>query len=175
MVAWLKAKCDAKAERQAQARLKETKYLKNVSQKEKVLWAAGAFLALLATFFFGLSQPPAPKYYALLTLVSLVLAGATGALIRSLVWGSEENTPSTSLFLGGVAGFVAGLAYLIPQYVGKYGVLDPKASTIEGPDKIQFVSAVLVAISAGIGFDTVFTRLKEKAQDQPVGVDTKKT
>jgi hypothetical protein len=79
---------------------------------------------------------------------------------RSVIWGFEETTPLTSLLLGSIAGFVAGLAYLVPQYVGKYGVLDPAATKVEATDKIQFVSAALVAISADVGFDTVFTRLK---------------
>ena len=73
-----------------------------------------------------------------------------------------------------LAGFVAGLAYLVPQYVGKYGVLDPGATKIEATDKIQFVSAVLVGISAGVGFDTIFTRLKKQAEDQPIAPPTKK-
>jgi hypothetical protein len=152
----------------------ESRYLKAISQREKVLWAAGAFLALLVTFFFGLGQPPEPNLYAFLTLSALIAAGAMGALIRSVIWGAEETAPLTSLLLGGVAGFVAGLAYLVPQYVGKYGVLDPTATKVEATDKIQFVSAVLVAISAGVGFDTVFTRLKKQAEDQPVGAPAKK-
>ncbi len=62
-----------------------------------------------------------------------------------------------------------GLAYLIPQWVGAPGVLAPKAETVMATDKIQFASAVLVAISAGIGFDTVFRRLQKEAQNAPVG------
>ena len=60
------------------------------------------------------------------------------------------------------------MAYLIPQWVGAPGVLANKATVVEATDKIQFVSAVLVAISAGVGFDTVFTRLKKQAEDQPI-------
>jgi hypothetical protein len=105
MVTWLKIKCDAQAEQRAQTRLRESSYHKGISQTQKVLWAAGAFLALLLTFFFGLGQPSEPKFYA-------------------------------SLLLGGVAGFVAGLAYLVPQYVGKYGVLDPAATKVEATDRI---------------------------------------
>jgi hypothetical protein len=99
----------------------------------------------------------------------LIAAGATGALIRSVFWGAEEAPPITSLLLGGVAGFVVGLAYLVPQWVGAPGVLVPSATIVQATDKIQFVSAVLVAISAGVGFDTVFTRLKTQAKDLNVG------
>ena len=173
MVAWLNNQCAAQAERRAQARAKEIRYVKGVSQREKTFWAAGAFLALLVTFFLGLGQPPEAKLYAVLTLSGLIAAGATGALIRSLIWGTEETAPITSFLLGGIAGFVAGLAYLVPQYVGEYGVLDPDAKIVKATDKIQFVSAVLVAISAGVGFDTIFTRLKKQVDDQPVNVPAK--
>jgi hypothetical protein len=67
-----------------------------------------------------------------------------------------------------VAGFVVGLAYLVPQWVGAPGVLSPKADVVSATDKIQFASAVLVAISAGVGFDTVFSRLQKQAQDSAV-------
>jgi hypothetical protein len=173
MVGWLNNQCAAQAERRLQARAKMNRYVKAISQREKASWAAGAFLALLVAFFFGLGQPPEPKFYAVLTLSGLIAAGATGALIRSLIWGVEETAPSISALLGSIAGFVAGLAYLVPQYVGKYGVLDPAATKVEATDKIQFVSAVLVAISAGVGFDTIFTRLKKQADDQPVNVPAK--
>ena len=65
---------------------------------------------------------------------------------------------------------MVGLAYLIPQLVGAPGFLESTARPIVATDKIQFVSAVLVAISAGVGFDTVFTRLKREAEQVPVTV-----
>jgi hypothetical protein len=39
---------------------------------------------------------------------------------------------------------------------------------VQATDKIQFASAILVALSAGVGFDTVFTRLKKQAEVQPI-------
>jgi hypothetical protein len=36
-------------------------------------------------------------------------------------------------------------------------------------DKIQFASAMLVPISAGVGFDTVFNRLQKEAEDVAIG------
>lgn len=165
LVAWLKNKCVAREKQQAQVRNIERKYLIVTSQREKTYWAGGAFFALLVTFFWGLAQAPDPGLYPFLTFVGLIAAGATGALIRSVFWGAEETAPITSLLLGGVAGFVVGLAYLVPQWVGAPGVLAPSATMVQATDKIQFVSAVLVAISAGVGFDTIFTRLKGQAED----------
>jgi hypothetical protein len=168
LVAWLKTKLVARAEEQAGVRLRESNYLKISSQRGKTVWASGAFVALLCTVFFGVAKVPASGYYPFLTFAGLVAAGATGALVRSVIWGAETTPPTTSLLLGGVAGFIVGMAYLIPQWVGAPGVLAPSTTVVGATDKIQFVSAILVAVSAGVGFDTVFTRLKKQAEDQPI-------
>ncbi len=168
LVAWLKNKCAARAKQQAEIRQRDKKLLKVTSQLEKTVWAGAAFIALLVAVFFGVAKQPGPGFYPFLTFAGLVAAGATGALIRSVIWGADEAAPITSLILGGVAGFVVGLAYLIPQWIGAPGVLVPSARQVEATDKIQFVSALLVAISAGVGFDTVFTRLKKQAEDQAI-------
>jgi hypothetical protein len=168
LVNWLKAKCSLHSSQRAQARQREEKYRNVSSQVRKNFWAAAAFATLLLAVFFGMARTPAPEHYPVLTLAGLIAAGATGALVRSVIWGTEDTTPSTSFLLGGIAGFVVGLAYLIPQWVGAPGVLEATATQVEATDKIQFVSAVLVAISAGVGFDTVFNRLKQQAADHPI-------
>jgi hypothetical protein len=167
-VTWLRNKCLEREKQREEARQREISYTKVTSQRKKTIWAACAFIALLVAVFFGVARPPSPGGYSFLMFAGLIAAGSTGALIRSVIWGAEETAPITSLLLGGVAGFVVGMAYLIPQWVGAPGVLATKATVVEATDKIQFVSAVLVAISAGVGFDTVFTRLKKQAEDQPI-------
>jgi hypothetical protein len=173
-VTWLRNKCVARAKEREEVRQREIKYLKVLSQRRKTFWAAGAFLTLLLAIFFGLARVPSPANYTFLMFGGLIAAGATGAMIRSVWWGAEETAPVTSLLLGGVAGFVVGMAYLVPQWVGAPGVLAPDAAMVQATDKIQFVSAVLVAISAGVGFDTVFTRLKKQAEDQPISASGQK-
>lgn len=169
LVAWLKEKCVARARERERARQQEKIYQSLTSQRGRGFWATGAFLSLLLAAFFGLAQAPDARLYPFLTFVGLITAGSTGALIRSVIWGAEQQTaPATSLLLGGVAGFVVGLAYLIPQWIGAPGVLEVSATVVKATDKIQFVSALLVAIPAGVGFDTVFTRLKKEAEDRPI-------
>jgi hypothetical protein len=132
-------------------------------------YAAAAFALLLVAVFFGIVNPPAASAYPLVMFGGLVCAGATGALLRSILWAFNEQDARTSLLLGSIAGFVVGLAYLIPQWVGAPGPLSPKAIDVSANDKIQFASVILVALSAGIGFDTVFSRLRKQAQDVPIG------
>jgi len=168
MVSWLKNKCAVRMKQLKQSHHQEITYLKLTSERRKGFWATGAFIVLLVTVFLGMSQKPDPGLYPFLTFAGLIAAGATGALIRSVIWKAEQTVPTTSLLLGGVAGFVVGLAYLIPQWVGAPGVLEPSAMAVQATDKIQFASALLVAISSGVGFDTVFNRLKKQSEDQPI-------
>jgi hypothetical protein len=173
LVAWLKAKTLANAKEQETRRLQEVQYKKYVVQSQKARWLAGAFVALLGTLYVGTARAPGPPYYPFLMLLGLIAAGATGALVRSVIWGAEETAPSMSFLLGGIAGFVVGLADLIPQWVGAQELLSPSTAAIGAGDKIQFVSAALVAISGGVGFDTIFTRLKKQTESQAVTVDRK--
>jgi hypothetical protein len=165
----LKEECVAAAAARKEAHRREQILTSITSQQQKTAYAAGAFAVLLVTLFFGLVYTPFVSAYPFVMLAGLISAGATGALVRAVLWGPGENDPQASLLLGSVAGFVVGLAYLIPQWVGAPGVLSPKADTVSATDKIQFASAVLVAVSAGVGFDTVFTRLQKQAQDTAVG------
>jgi hypothetical protein len=168
-VAQLKDECAAVAARRQEARRRERVFAAITSQRQQTVYATGAFVFLLVMLFLGMVFTPFPSAYPFILLAGLISAGATGALVRAVLWGPRENDPQASLLLGSVAGFVVGLAYLIPQWVGAPGVLAPKGDTISANDKIQFASAVLVAVSAGVGFDTVFSRLQKQAQDVPVG------
>ena len=168
LVAWLKQECITHGKRKEVSIELEREYLKITSRVNKSYWAGSAFFVLLITLFFGLVQVPIPRIYPFLMFCGLIAAGATGALARSVLWTSKENSPVTSLILGGIAGFIVGLAYIIPQWVGAPGVLELNQDTVKATDKIQFVSAVLVALSAGVGFDTIFTRIKKEAEEHHV-------
>lgn len=168
MVKWLKENCEARAQELARIRKNEEDYRRIISQRSKGPWTASTFVILMFVLFLGLQQSPSTQWYFALTLVGLVVAGATGALVRSSYWGTKDIAPYTSVIWGGFAGFVVGGAYLIPQLFGAPGVLDPAATQVTTTDKIQFFSAILVAIPAGVGFDTIFNRLKSQAEDQPI-------
>jgi hypothetical protein len=169
LVAQLKADVLDVAARRAAARRRDQFYASITAQRYQAAYASGAFVLLLVALIFGMVYTPVVAAYPVVLFAGLIMAGATGALVRLVLWGPHENDPRASLLFGGVAGFVVGLAYLIPQWVGAPGVLTPKADIVSATDKIQFASAVLVAISAGVGFDTVFSRLRKQAQDAAVG------
>ncbi len=94
---------------------------------------------------------------------------ATGAMARGVMWANTRSDPVTSLLLGALAGLVVGLGYIIPQLVGSAGIFGPNHTEVVAADIIQFLSALLVSISAGFGFDTVFDRLRKQAENLPIG------
>jgi hypothetical protein len=169
LVALLKQQCADVACRKAAAKRRDQFFATVTAQRHQAAYATAAFILLLSALFFGMVYTPLVAAYPFIMFAGLIAAGATGALVRLVLWGPRENDPRTSLLLGSVAGFVVGLAYLIPQWVGAPGVLAPQADAVSATDKIQLASAVLVAISAGVGFDTVFNRLQKQAQNVTVG------
>jgi hypothetical protein len=169
MVAWLKNECATRKQQIEKVVRAEKHYSELTSQQRKIVWAVGVVLAFIAAIGVGITGSTSPKWYPLVMLAGLVAAGATGAIVRSVFWGADHGAPLTSVVLGIVAGLVVGIAYLVPQWVGAPGVLAPSAASVEATDKIQFVSAVLVSVTAGIGFDTVFTRMKKEAETHGVG------
>jgi hypothetical protein len=165
----LKSECAAETERRKETRRREQVLAEITGRRQQIAYAAGAFILLLITLFFGMAYTPFTSTYPFVVLLGLISAGATGALARAVLWGPAGNDPQASLLLGSIAGFVVGIAYLIPQWIGAPGMLAPKVDAVSAIDKIQFASAILVALSAGVGFDTVFSRLQKQAQDAAVG------
>ena len=165
----LKQECEEAAAQRRKARNLERVLDAIIAGRQKTHYAAGAFIVLLATLLVGMVYTRPASLWPLVLLAGLVSAGATGALIRMVLWEPEAADARRSLVLGSVAGLIVGLAYLIPQLVGAPDVLTPKEDTVTAPNKIQLLSVILVALAAGVGFDTVFSRLKKQAEEYEVG------
>ena len=162
LVGELAGQCACAASARAQAKSREARLTRFESRRRRVGWAAAAFAMLLLILFSSLSGFVAGPFHFFLMLTGLAAAGATGALVHSVLAPEESHDPLASAVLGGVAGFAVGLGYLIPQAIGAPEVLGAN------PNPVQLGSAILVALSAGIGFDTVYDRLRGRAQDVAV-------
>jgi hypothetical protein len=170
LVGRLKEAClQQEADRRAELR-REQVVTAMGTQRNAMVYAASAFLCLIAALVAGMTRAPPVQAFPFITFAGLITAGATGALARLLMAEGAEKQPRMSLILGGIAGLLVGLAYLIPQWIGAHGMLEPDAAAVSATDKIQFASAALVAVSAGAGFDTVFNRLQKQAQNVAIGV-----
>jgi hypothetical protein len=117
-VAWLRERCRIAADERRESVRREQLCVTLMRRRQTGVWLSAVFIALLTVFFLGSAYTPAPYLWPFLTISGLVFAGATGALSRSLIWGGLETTPGVSFLLGSIAGFVVGLAYLIPQFIG---------------------------------------------------------
>ncbi len=170
LVAWLRDQHLKEAERLRQARDLERELGRMRSQKRGAAWFAVALMALLATLGLGLLGVDTPRWFVVTMGGALVSAGATGALVRGLTTTTMTLEPRLASLLGVVAGLVVGLAYLIPQMIGAPQLLEPGASVVRATDKIQFLSVALVAFTAGIGFDAIFRRMLQEAENVPVSV-----
>ena len=169
----LQAQCSSRFAMAGQAVRRDEQLTNILSKRNQVLHAAAAFALLMGALFLGIDGALPAQTFAVVMFAGLISAGATGALVRVLLGKTLDADPRTSLFLGAVAGFVVGLAYLIPQWVGAPGVLKAGVKEITDKDRIQFVSVLLVAISAGVGFDTVFNRLQKQAESIAVSPPTR--
>ena len=170
LVAWLRDQHLNEAKRLRQARDREREFARMTSQKRGAAWFAMALMALLTTLSLGLLGVDTPRWFVVTMGGALVSAGATGALVRGLTTSTMTLEPRLASLLGVVAGLVVGLAYLIPQLIGAPQLLEPDASVVRATDKIQFLSVALVAFTAGIGFDAIFRRMLQEAENVPVSV-----
>jgi hypothetical protein len=170
LIAWLRDQHLREAERLRQARDREREFARMTNQRRGATWFAIALTALLATLVLGLLGIDTPRWFVVAMGGALVSAGAAGALARGLTSTTMALEPRLAFMLGVAAGLVVGLAYLIPQLIGAPQLLEPNASVVRATDKIQFLSVALVAFTAGIGFDVIFRRMLQEAENVPVSL-----
>jgi hypothetical protein len=173
LVGWLKEACNIQAQERQRAEKRQRDYLSATASAPSSWATAIASLALLAVLALGVRRSPSADSYAVLMFVGLMVSGATGALARTIIWG-RSGALKSSITLGALAGLVVGLAYLIPQLIGAPGVFSSANTAVAATDKIQFVSAILTAFSAGVGFDTIFDRLRGQAADLSIKAQANK-
>src|SRR6185312_10805118 len=176
-VAWLKGLCEDRAIREAALEKEQLEFAqqqvlvdKLLSKNRKAVLTCVSFAILVVITITGIIYASAPSWYEFVLIAGMVAGGATGAFARDIIWVTETKSSVMSLALGCIAGFVVGLSYLIPQWIGAHGFLESTAARVPPEGKIQFVSAILVALSAGVGFDAIFNNLKKRAEDLPVGL-----
>lgn len=164
LVEWLNKQVEARTRELRLVAERAAEYERLATSKLPTALTAVAAASFVGLLILGVSRVAfVEAHYAMLIFLGLVVAGATGALSRTLLWG-RTNLVSTSLLLGGLAGLLVGMAYLIPQLIGAPGVFG-NGTEVKPESKIQFISALITGFSAGIGFDTIFNRLKDRATE----------
>lgn len=172
LVNQLRAKCENERKMLRKTEAEKRNYEAWVSTKRFAVFCTVTLTTFVLALIYAVIGGAGPKGFLVATIIGLLAAGATGALARGLIWENTRSNAGITLLLGSLAGLVVGLGYIIPQLVGKAGIFDPNQIEVLSTDVIQFLSALLVSISAGVGFDTVFSRLKTQAETLPISADT---
>lgn len=162
LVTWLRGRQAADAKARSEAEQRESDYLRMTSQTHGMAWLAFALVALVVALGLGVGATT-PNLFLTAVGLSLLMAGASGALVRGVTTTTMRLDPRLACLLGAGAGLVVGLAFLIPQFIGASKIFDPTATAIEATSKIQLLSVVLVAFAGGIGFDVIFRRMLQEA------------
>ncbi|MEO1511786.1 MAG: hypothetical protein AAFU70_06925 [Planctomycetota bacterium] len=138
------------------------------SRERKLAWLRGLFALLFAVASVSLAWIDMPKQVFIAALfLAMPLSGATGGLISAVMWETEGRAAGYSALMGAIAAFATGLAYLLPLFLSSASLLDP----LEAPsiaDRTTLGAVVLLTLSAGMGFETVLSRLRAEAERAPV-------
>ncbi|MDG5814983.1 hypothetical protein QA601_07840 [Chitinispirillales bacterium ANBcel5] len=165
-ISWLKEECVKRTKETEQRNKNEDACLKFFSQthKTKYLGVSLFTLFLMIALFFIFFDSWGGIFNLLISVVGLGVAGATGAGVRIVVDDSTDMVPISSIIVGGVAGLIVGLVYLIPLLLGGQGVRVPENLFYEA---YKFLSAIVTAFLAGLGSDIVFKQMLSHAKDLP--------
>ena len=106
---------------------------------------------------------------AMLTLLPAV-AGAAGGLVKTSL--DKGQGWARAAVLGGAAGFITGVLYIVAQLIGAPDVLGTAQ-----PDSVRRLLFFVLAIGfvAGLTFDVVYTKLRGKDVSQAATLDAMTT
>jgi hypothetical protein len=129
----------------------------------RIALAVRFFVIFLGLLITGLTISDTGVVYTSVLILGLCSAGGVGATVRMLAPSPPESGGWTAPVVGVVVGLMLSLFYLVPQLIGAAGFLLPQ-STIEPSTRVQYVSALLVAFLAGLGFDYALSQLIQRAR-----------
>jgi hypothetical protein len=139
-------------------------YIKGDAEDKAKTRLAIGFLGIFIVFLIvGLITTPPGWVYSLLTILGLCFAGGMGATIRMLTPGAPASRKWVAPILGTAVGLVFSLLYLMPQLIQNSGFLIP-GPEISTATRVQYISSLIVAFSAGLGFDFALEQLLKQAK-----------
>ena len=137
----------------------------NSEDKGKTYLAIGFLIIFIIFLIVGLISNPPSWLYSLLTILGLCFAGGVGATIRMLMPGAPASRYWVAPILGITVGLVFSLLYLIPQLIQNSGFLILSKNEITTPIRIQYMSSLIVAFLAGLGFDFAMDQLLRRSKE----------
>jgi len=132
--------------------------------KARTLLAGGFLIIFIIFLIVGLITTPPSWLYSLVTILGLCVAGGMGATMRMVAPGAPVSRKWVAPVLGVTVGLVFSLLYLIPQLIQNSGFLIPSETGITPATRVQYISSLIVAFSAGLGFDFAVEQLLKRSR-----------
>lgn len=132
--------------------------------KSQTYLAVGFLIIFIAFLILGLISTPSPWLYSLLAILGLCFAGGMGSTIRMLTPNAPISRKWVAPVLGITVGLIFSLLYLIPQLIQNSGFLIPSESGISTATRVQYLTSLIVAFLAGLGFDFAIEQLLKRAR-----------
>jgi MFS family permease len=140
--------------------------VKEADNKAKASLAIIFLVLFVLSVLMGLIGKIPAALYTVVAILGLCFAGGFGATVRMINPGAPATRKLTSALLGITVGLVFSLLYMLPQLVGGEGFAIPSEGGITPTHRVQFLSAMLVAFMAGLGFDYAMEQLLRRAKDR---------
>jgi hypothetical protein len=140
------------------------KHLIAVHEEKKKSFLAITFLVIFIIFLLaGLVSKPPLFLYTIITFLGLAAAGGVGSTIRMISSKPPKSRRNIVPILGIIVGLVFSILYLLPQLFQGESFLLPDIEITKGI-RVQYISAMIVAFIAGLGFDYAIEQLLKKSQ-----------
>jgi hypothetical protein len=137
-----------------------------IASAGKERWKSGvaivsAILCLVA-LASALVLEPASRWYSAIFFANCLLVGACGATLRMILGNAPNIRIERVVVFGLLAGVMVGLAYIVPISGSDASIFSHEGLKLSA-FKLQLVTTVLVVIPAGISFDILFEKYRNKA------------
>ncbi|HJQ01423.1 MAG TPA: hypothetical protein VJ851_07475 [Jatrophihabitans sp.] len=167
------ARLVAALQRQMDARATELREQERKASRESlraivgVVSAAVLLLAAVAFLLLSWNWRPGTKSSVAFLALAPVLTGAGGALIRTSLDGARDRIRAG--ILGGAAGLMTGLLYLVSQALGSPSIFDATADK----DALRRLLIFMLPLGfvAGLTFDAVFAKLRKVDVSQSTALE----
>jgi hypothetical protein len=128
-----------------------------------IIFTLGLVVALVGLILFGFQVEQTGIGYSFTLIVSLLVAGGLGASVRVLTPQPRRYARWTPQVFGVVGGLFVGLLYLLPHLIGDHKLVT-QGQAVSPQMHIQYLSVVVVAFLAGLGFEVTLSQLLSKAE-----------
>ena len=129
--------------------------------------AFGFLVAFIALLIAGLVVNPAWAWvYPVIAVLGLCTAGGMGATVRMITPDAPAFKGWVAPIVGIVVGIVFTVLYLIPQHMDNTGFLLPGDGKIPNASRTQYITALVVAFMAGLGFDFALEQLLRRSKER---------